>query len=80
MYEDKDLRFLDPNTEIGLEIGNTMVQADFDDDCDTDKEMQENASRVLQKELARGITNFLQAKYDRQEHKFVHNWNAHKRF
>lgn len=39
-----------------------------------------NATRLLSKELARGINNFLMAKYDRKERKMVRNWDCKKRF
>lgn len=80
LYQDEDLRFLDPSTDIGRQIGKSIVQQDFDDDCNTDEEMMNTATRVLQKELARGITNFLAAKYDRRESKMIYNYNPIERF
>ena len=47
MYNDSELKFLDPNTKIGRQIGKSIVEAEFDDDCNTDEEMQMNASRLL---------------------------------
>lgn len=43
LYEDTDLKFLDQNTEIGRQIGKSIVAADFDDDCCTDEDMHTNA-------------------------------------
>lgn len=39
LYNDSDLHFLDPDTEMGRKIGVSIVQADFDDDVATDEDM-----------------------------------------
>ena len=80
MYNDSDLAFLDSDTKIGREIGKSIVQADFDDDCATDEDMQLNAVRVLEKELKRGIEQFLIAKEEGKESDLIKNINCKERF
>ena len=40
--------------------------ADFDDDCATDEDMHSNATRILQRELKKGIEDFITAKLEGQ--------------
>ena len=80
IYEDHQLAFLDQDTSIGREISRCIVQADFDDDCATDEDMHENATRVLEKELKRGITSYLSAKNEDKIKSFINNFDAINRF
>ena len=80
MYNDSDLPFLDSDTKMGREIHKCIVAADFDDDCATDEDMQSNAVRVLEKELKKGIEQFLSAKQEGTEADFVKNINCQQRF
>ena len=43
VYEDASLPFLDQEHDIGRQVSKSIVAADFDDDCATDEDMQENA-------------------------------------
>lgn len=43
LYVDSSLPFLDRETDIGRQVSKSIVAADFDDDCATDEDMQENA-------------------------------------
>lgn len=43
LYENKDIKFLNKNTAMGKLIGESIHTAEFDDDCNTDEDMQMNA-------------------------------------
>lgn len=62
LYNDEDLALLDPSTKLGREISKNIVVADFDDDCATDDDMKANATRLLEKELRKGVDAYLNAK------------------
>lgn len=81
MYLDSDLKFLNKRTEVSKQINSNIVPAEFDDDCNTDDEMVQNAQRMLQKELARGINNYVMAKAEgRALKRVVVNYNPIQRF
>jgi hypothetical protein len=64
---------LDENTKLGREISKSIVEAEIDDDCATDEDMKDNASRLLEKELKKGIEQYLQAKSQGEEQKLIYN-------
>jgi hypothetical protein len=80
LYSDKDLPFLNSNSEMGTVIRKTIIDGDVDDDCQTDQEQRSDAKDMLKNELAQAISKFLSDKRDGIQANFVKNINAYKRF
>lgn len=51
LYHDKDLPFMNANTEMGTIIRKTIIDGDVDDDCQTDEEQRGDAKSMLKNEL-----------------------------
>lgn len=56
VYEEKDLPFLNQNSEIGTIFRKTIIDGDVDDDCQTDGEQKNDARDMLKNELQQAIT------------------------
>ena len=80
VYEEASLPFLDRDTDIGRQVSKSIVAADFDDDCATDEDMQENAQKAMIRELTRGIDKFLSLKKTGHENKLIKNSDLKGRF
>ena len=80
VYEDASLSFLDRDTDLGRQVSKSIVAADFDDDCDTDEDMQENAQKAMIRELTKGIDKYLTLKKTGNEVKFVKNKDVKGRY
>ena len=61
-------------------MSKSIVAADFDDDCATDEDMQENAQKAMIRELTRGIDKYLSLKKTGNEGKLVKNKDTKGRF
>ena len=80
LFDDHQLPFLDRDTEIGAEISRSIVRADFDDDVATDDNMEQNATRIMNRELQRGIDKFLVLKTQGKEREWIKNMDAEERY
>lgn len=80
LYVDASLPFLDRDTDIGRQVTKSIVAADFDDDCATDEDMQENAQKAMIRELTKGIDKYLSLKKTGNEGKLVKNKDVKGRF
>ena len=56
------------------------MRADFDDDVATDDNMEQNASKIMQRELSRGIERFLTLKSQGKERDWIKNMDAEQRY
>ena len=61
LYEESDLPFLDPSTEIGREVSKKIVQSSLDDDVMSDDDTITCATSILQKELSKAIGSYTNA-------------------
>lgn len=64
---------MDRDTEIGRQVSKSIHQADFDDDCQTDDDMKDNAQKAMIRELTKGIDKYLTLKKQGNEQKFIQN-------
>lgn len=80
VYEDTSLTFLDRETDLGRQVSKSIVAADFDDDCATDEDMQENAQKAMIRELTKGIDKYLTLKKSGNETKFIKNKDVKGRY
>lgn len=71
---------MDKDTKIGAEISRSIVRADFDDDVATDDDMEQNATKIMQRELSRGINRFLELKAHDKERDWIKNIDADQRY
>jgi hypothetical protein len=54
-------------------VSKSIVAADFDDDCQTDDDMKDNAQKAMIRELTKGIDKYLTLKKSGNESKFISN-------
>ena len=80
LFDDHQLKFLDRDTKIGAEISRSIVRADFDDDVATDDNMEQNATRIMNRELSRGIERFLTLKTQGKEREWIKNLDLEERY
>mmetsp|Transcript_13231 Transcript_13231/g.22450 ORF Transcript_13231/g.22450 Transcript_13231/m.22450 type:complete len:140 (-) Transcript_13231:32-451(-) len=82
VYTDDRLRFLDRSTEIGRQVSQSLVQAEFDDDCATDEDMKANADGMIQRELSKAVDRYLVCKRQgpAQLKNYIKNLEAETRF
>lgn len=55
---ERDLPFLSKDTEIGLQLREAVIDAEMDDDCQTDDELAEKAKQMLSNNLSDAIETF----------------------
>ncbi|CDW85229.1 UNKNOWN [Stylonychia lemnae] len=80
IYEERDLPFMNQNTDMGVIIRKTIIDGDVDDDCATDGEQRNDAKDMLKNELASAINKYLSDKRDGTQANFIKNINPMKRF
>ena len=71
---------MDKDTKIGAEISRSIVRAEFDDDVATDDNMEQNATKIMHRELNRGIERFLTLKTQGKEREWIKNLDAEERY
>lgn len=69
VYEECQLTFLDPDTDMGSKVSRCIVQTTMDDDCATDEEIMVSSQKLMKRELEASITKFIKMnKAERQEY------------
>ena len=55
LYDERDLGFVDPQTNIGQQLCQNLIEMTMDDDCLTDEETMLGAQKMLEYDLKEAV-------------------------
>lgn len=58
LYDERDLCFTDPQTRMGQQLSQNLIEMTMDDDCLTDEETMLGAKKMLEYDLKEAVRQY----------------------